>query len=258
MVEGLRQLYRYRTLIQILILRELKARYRGSALGFLWSFVNPLVLTVIYVLVFSVYMRIEVERYPGFLLSGILPWVWFSAGLQDATRSIIDSGGLIRKVYLPSEVFPFVCVASNMIHYLFAVPVLLCVLVFLGGTPSWPLLFFPAIVLVQFAFLYALALLASSLAVGFRDLLHVVPNLLTLWFFVTPVAYPVTLVPEPYRVLVRANPMALIIRAYQDIFYYNQMPPVRSLMVLAVGCGLLLGIGFWCFAARKDRFAEEV
>ena len=258
MIEGVRQLYRYRVLIQILVLRELKARYRGSVLGFLWSFVNPLVLTVIYVLVFSVYMRIEVERYAGFLLSGILPWIWFSAGLQDATRSIIENGGLIRKVYLPSEVFPFVSTASNMIHYLFAIPVLLLLLVFLGGTLSWPLLFFPAVVCIQFAFLYGLALLVSSLTVGFRDLLHVVPNLLTLWFFLTPVFYPIALVPMPYRVLVRLNPMAQIIKAYQDMFYYNQMPSVGSLSLLTAACGVLLGIGFWCFAARKDRFAEEV
>ncbi len=258
MVEGLRQLYRYRVLIQILILRELKARYRGSALGFLWSFVNPLVLMVIYLLVFSVYMRIEMEGYSGFLLCGILAWAWFSSGLQAAAHSIIENGGLIKKVYLPSEVFPFVCVGSNMIHYLLSVPILLSFLVFLGTNLSWPLLFFPAILVVQFVFLYGLALILSSLAVRFRDLLHVVPNLLMLWFFLTPIFYPITMVPEPYRVLVKVNPMALIIKAYQDIFFYNQSPSVFSLLMLAVVCCVLLWIGFSFFAARKGLFAEEV
>ena len=142
------------------------------------------------------------QHYPVFLLSGILPWTWFSSTLQEATHSIISNGGLIKKVYLPSEIFPFVYVGSNMVHYLLSTPILFLFLALFGIKVSWPLLFFPLIVLVQLMFSYGLALILSSLAVQFRDLLHVVPNLLLMWFFLTPIFYSVTMVPEKYRPLV--------------------------------------------------------
>lgn len=258
MIERLTQLYRFRALIQILVLRELKARYRGTFLGFLWSFVNPLVLMTIYVLVFSIYLRMDMENYPVFLLCGILPWAWFSSGLSEATYSIIGNGGLIKKVYLPSEIFPLVYVGSNMVHYLLSIPILLIFVFSFGMKPSWLLFFLPLIFLIQFIFTYSLSLILSSLSVQFRDLLHVVPNLLMIWFFLTPIFYPMTMVPEKYRALVDFNPMAHLIMAYQDIFFYNRIPSVPSLTVLAGLSCVLWVIGFSFFEARKDLFAEEV
>ena len=258
MIQGVRALYRYRELIQVLIQRELKARYRRSALGFLWSFVNPLILTGIYLLVFSVYLRIDMERYAGFLLCGILAWVWLSSALQTAANSIIQNGGLIKKVYLPSEVFPFVSVGSNLVHYLLSIPILLGLLLALGVQPSWAWLMFPIVVVLQFTFIYGIALIVSSVAVRFRDVLHVLPNLLMLWLFLTPIFYPVTLVPEPYRVLVNVNPMFHIVHAYQDMFFYRRFPSAASLLILIAFCGVLLAVGFAVFTSRKALFAEEV
>lgn len=258
MIERLTQLYRFRALIQILVLRELKARYRGTFLGFLWSFVNPLILMAIYVLVFSIYLRMDMENYPVFLLCGILPWAWFSSGLSEATFSIIGNGGLIKKVYLPSEIFPLVYIGSNMMHYLLSIPILLILIVSFGMKPSWPLLLLPFVFLIQFIFTYSLALILSSLAVQFRDLLYVVPNLLMIWFFLTPIFYPMTMVPEKYRALVDFNPMAHLIMAYQDILFYNRIPSILSLTVLTGLSCVLLVMGFPFFEARKDLFAEEV
>ncbi len=258
MIEPVTQLYRYRVMVQILILRELKARYRGTALGFLWSFVNPLVLMVVYVLVFSVYFRVDMEHYPVFVLSGILPWNCFSSGLNEAANSIIGNGGLIKRVYLPSEIFPFVYVGSNMVHYLLSIPILLLFLIFFGIKLSWPLLLFPWILSIQFLFTYGLALIVSSLAVEFRDLLHVVSNFLMIWFFVTPIFYPITMVPERYRPLVNFNPMAQLILAYQDIFFSNQIPSMAGLTILTALSVAFLAIGLAFFEARKDLFAEEV
>src|SRR6478672_561630 len=124
MTGSLLQIYRHRTLAEILVARELKARYRGTLLGFLWSFANPLLMMSIYVLVFSVYMRMDVPNYPAFLMSGLLPWVAFNGGLADGMNSLISNGGIIKKVYLPTEVFPFVAVTSALMHFLFSLPVL--------------------------------------------------------------------------------------------------------------------------------------
>ncbi len=258
MIDGLTQLYRYRVLVQVLILRELKARYRGTSLGFLWSFVNPLVLMLIYVLIFSIYLRIDMENYSVFLLSGILPWAWFSSGLNESTNSIINNGGLIKKVYLPSEIFPLVSVGSNMLHYLLSIPLLFIFLFFFEIKLSWPVIFFPVILCIQFMFTYGLALIVSSLTVRFRDLLHVIPNLLMFWFFLTPIFYPITMVPERYHIFVDLNPMAHLMMAYQAIFFYNQWPSVSSLVGMAGLSSILLVMGLSFFETRKDLFAEEI
>ena len=252
------RLYHYRALIQVLVERELKARYRGAALGFLWSFMNPLLLMGIYTLVFSVYMRIDMESYPAFLLCGLLPWNGFAAGINEATHSILGNGSLIKKVSLPSEIFPLVYVSSNIVHYLLSIPLLFVLLILYHVQLSGMLLLFPVILGIQFLLTYGLALILSSLAVQFRDLLQVVPNLLMIWFFLTPVFYSRTTVPAKFRVLMDFNPMAHLMMAYQDIFFYRQWPSLTSLVGVALLAGVLLVIGLSFFDIRKDFFVEEL
>ena len=258
MIERFLHLYQYRFLAQILILRELKVRYRGTILGFLWSFVNPLILMLTYVLLFSFYMRMDMKNYPVFLLCGILPWSWFSSGLSEGMHSIIGNGGLIKKVYLPSEIFPLVSVGSNMVHYLLSIPILFLFLFFFRVMPTRLILFFPLILCIQFIFTYSLALILSALAVQFRDLLHVVPNLLMIWFFLTPIIYPVATVPEKYRFLINWNPMACLMTSYQDIFFYGKAPSVLGLSLLAGVSFVALTVALSFFVGRMDLFAEEV
>lgn len=253
-----RELYRYRVLIEVLIRRELKARYRGTVLGFLWSFVNPLILMGLYVLVFSVYLRVDMPNYPAFLLSGIFPWLWFSSSLNEATQSILANGGLIRKVYLPSEVFPLVAVGSNMVHFIASLPILFGFLMWAGLTPSRSLLLLPLIIVLQIPFTYGVALVLAALTVQFRDLLHIVPNFMTALFFATPIFYPVTMVPERYRILVDANPLSHFITAYHDMLFYGRAPSPWQLTVLVLGSWLVLAVGFAVFDAHKEMFAEEV
>lgn len=252
------RLYHYRALIHVLVERELKARYRGAALGFLWSFMNPLLLMGIYTLVFSVYMRIDMASYPAFLLCGLLPWNCFAAGLNEATLSILSNGNLIKKVYLPSEIFPMVYVGSNIVHYLLSIPLLFGLLILSQRPLSGALLFFPVILGIQFLLTYGLALILASLAVQFRDLLQVVPNVLMIWFFLTPVFYPRTTVPEKFRLLMDCNPMAHLMMGYQDIFFYSQVPSLTGLVTVALFSGALLMLGLWFFDRRKDFFVEEL
>jgi ABC-type polysaccharide/polyol phosphate export permease len=252
------ELYRYRVLIEVLIRRELKARYRGTVLGFLWSFMNPLILMGLYVLVFSVYLRIEMPNYPAFLLTGVFPWLWFSASLNEATYCIIGSGGLIRKVYLPAEIFPLVPVGSSMVHFVASLPILFGVLAWDGRKLSWSLLVLPVIVVLQLLFTYGVALILSSLTVQFRDLLHIVPNFLTALFFATPIFYPGSMVPERYRILLDLNPLSYLITAYQEVLFFGRMPaPARLLALVSVTVVVLIA-GVVCFDSRKDMFAEEV
>jgi ABC-type polysaccharide/polyol phosphate export permease len=256
--ERTRELYRYRVLVDVLIRRELKARYRGTVLGFLWSFVNPVILMGLYVLVFSVYLRIDMPNYPAFLLSGIFPWLWFSSTVSEATVAIIGNGGLIRKVYLPSEVFPLVHLGSNLVHFVASLPILFGFLMWAGLTPSWSLLAFPVLVGLQLLFTYGIALAVSALVVQFRDLFHIIANSLTALFFATPIMYPVTMVPDQYRILVDVNPLSYLILAYQDVLFFGRFPSPGQMAVLVVGAWLMLAVGLAVFDAHKAMFAEEV
>lgn len=252
------QLYRHRALAEILVGRELKARYRGTALGFLWSFANPLIMMSIYVLVFSVYMRLDVPNYPAFVICSLLPWTAFASGVTEGMSSIISNGAIIKKVHLPTEVFPFVAVASNVVHFVLSIPVLLGIML-ASGMPLTPsMLLLPVLVALQFLFTYGLALFLSSLAVQFRDLVHIVPNLIMVWFYLTPVFYDLSMVPGRFRPLAYINPMTWMIQAYRDIFFHHRLPhPGWTSAYLAVSL-VLLGAGMWLFQRRSDLYPELV
>jgi ABC-type polysaccharide/polyol phosphate export permease len=192
MLAQLRTLFRYRLLIQSLVSRELKARYRGSVLGFFWSFINPLLQLLTYGLVFTVILPVhhspEMEPYLLFFFCGILPWTWFQSSLTESSGVLIASGNLLKKVLFPAEVLPVVSVLSNLAHFLLGLPVLL---VFLAATGrlSWSLVLLPLPLLVQLVLTLGLALLVACLTVHFRDIQNILGHLLHLWFFASPVLY---------------------------------------------------------------------
>ena len=191
MLKNLRTLVRYRVLIQTLVVRELKARYRGSVLGFLWSFINPLLQLLIYTFVFAYVLpgRFQVEPYPLFLFIGILPWTWFSSSVLESSNVLITSGNLIKKIVFPAEVLPFVVVFSNMIHFFLGLPILFACLVYYGKI-HWTLVFLPGVVILQLVFTLGVCLFLSALSVHFRDVQNILANLMMLWFFSSPVIYP--------------------------------------------------------------------
>src|SRR5918992_5016271 len=212
MVQNLANLFRYRGLVQTLVARDLKARYRGSVLGFFWSFFNPLLLLLVYSFVFSTVLPSthteDLQPYALFMFCGILPWTWFSSSILESANVLISGGNLIKKVLFPAEVLPIVTVLANMVHFILGLPILAAFLIYYQR-PLDPLelLWFPVIVLVQLLLLVGLSLLVAALTVHFRDLKDILGNLLTLWFFSTPIIYPMTQAPEQYRWLLNLNPM---------------------------------------------------
>jgi ABC-type polysaccharide/polyol phosphate export permease len=261
MITQLRTLIRYRLLIQSLVGRELKARYRGSVLGFFWSFVNPLLLLVTYTLVFTVILpgrhSAELEPYFLFFFCGILPWTWFSSSLLESSSVLIAGGNLIKKVLFPAEVLPVVTVVSNLVHFLLGLPILLAFLVAWGKLrPS--ALFLPVPLAVQFALTLGLCLFLSALTVHFRDLMNILGHVLHLWFFATPVLYSLAEVPDRMRAVLRLNPMAHVITAYQQILFAGDFRPGRGLLGATVVAVLAFALGAFVFERLRDTLAEEV
>ena len=263
MLHNMRELLRYRGLVQSLVARELKARYRGSVLGFFWSFINPLLLLLIYSFVFTIVLpaRIEgIDPYGLFLFCGILPWTWFSSSLLESSNVLIAGGNLIKKVLFPAEVLPIVTVLANMVHFFLGLPILaLFLLAFRAPITAGELAWFPFVVFVQLLFTLALALVVSALTVHFRDIRDILGNLLTFWFFTTPIIYPMSAAPESFRWALNLNPMTHLAISYQEILFYDgpfgHWKWLGALPVASVG---LLFANYFLFDRLRDSFAEEV
>jgi ABC-type polysaccharide/polyol phosphate export permease len=270
MWHNLAQLARYRGLIQSLVARELKARYRGSILGFFWSFVNPLVLLLVYTFVFTYIMpakfrnpdgKTEMDHYALFLFCGILPWTWFASSLLEASGALISGGNLIKKVLFPAEVLPIVSVLANMVHFFLGLLILVAFLVFYRHTPDLAgLVWFPVAVGIQLLFTLALALLVSALTVHFRDIRDLLSNLLTFWFFVTPIVYPYFLDSvKGFRRFFNYNPFFHLAASYQEILYFpGPVGHARWLLALGGASVVLFVVAYWVFDRLRDSFAEAV
>jgi ABC-type polysaccharide/polyol phosphate export permease len=272
MFHNLARLARYRGLIHSLVARELKARYRGSVLGFFWSFINPLMLLLVYSFVFSFVMKQahdpRIEPYALFMFCGILPWTWFSSSLSESAGVLISGGNLIKKVLFPAEILPIVTVLANMVHFFFG-------LLILAGFLVWyqrPLIIgelalFPLAVLVQLVLTMAFALLLSALTVHFRDIRDILSNLLTFWFFATPIIYPYFIFQDPLdpakepwqATLLKLNPFTHLAITYQEIlFFEGPVGHLKWLLVLGAISAVFFLFGYFVFDRLRDTFAEEV
>lgn len=263
MLSAARTLLGHRALLLTLTAREIKARYRGSALGFLWSLVNPLLLLAVYAFVFSVVLqqRAMVEPYALFLLCGLFPWIWFATSLSEGTVSLLANAGLIRRAVFPIELLPAVAVAANFVHFVLALPVLVGGLA-VGralGYPvgGWSSAALPAVAALQLVLTAGLALGLAALHVHFKDVKDILANLLTLFFFLTPVLYPMAAVSHPaLRAIVRLSPMTPFVLAYQEALFAGRFPSgsLWLQMTLAAVLGWALGAGL--FARLRETLVE--
>jgi len=258
MTRAFKELLVYREIVLILIWRDLKTRYRGSVLGFLWTFLNPLLLMIIYSLVFSVYMRVEVRAYPIFVFAGLLPWIWFSSAMLSGASSIVESGSLIKRVPFPPHILPAVSVTATLVNFLLALPLLVGFMVVWGFPLGWSLITLPLTIAIQYVLTLGLAIVMSMLTVRYRDLQQLLANLLTLWFFLTPVLYPTTMVPERFQGLLMFNPMAVLVTAFQDALYGAHAPPLRHLSAVAAIALVVLGLALALSDRLRWGLAEEV
>jgi lipopolysaccharide transport system permease protein len=269
MFRNLSELYQYRALLTALAVRELKARYRASVLGFLWTFLNPTLSMMVYWIVFEVVMVRSgtVKAFPYFIFGGLLPWIFFSTSLLGGTTSISDRRDLLTKVRFPAQVLPATVVLTNLINLLLSVPLLVGLGMVFGVMPTWHLLLLIPVLVVQTFFTLAVAYLFAAMNVAFRDLQHIVASVVQLAFFLTPVLWPMTQVPpmfglaqaETRRVVGLINPMAPLIQAWHDVFYDQTMPSDwAGLGLVALESLIIMVISAYVFEKRREEFAELV
>jgi ABC-type polysaccharide/polyol phosphate export permease len=233
-------------------------------LGYFWSFVNPLLMIGIYSFVFATIMQSDeklTQPFAVFMFCGILPWTWFSSSLLEGSNSLISGGNLIKKVLFPAEVLPIVTVFSNMVHFLLGLPILAGFMLYNHHTPVLSnLWWFPVIVLIQLIFTIGCVLVLSALTVHFRDLRDLLANLLTLWFFATPIIYPYFREGvKQYAWIFTPNPFFHIVVSYQEsLFFQGAFGHWPSLLKLGGLSVVFFLAAYWLFDRLRDSFAEVV
>jgi len=268
MVESLVQIVRFRSLLVTLTARELKARYRGSVLGFFWSLINPLLLLGVYAMVFGFILKpghgaVPTEPYAVFLVTGLFPWVWFSASLLEGAGSLIANAGLIRKAVFPAELLPLVSVSANLVHFLLALPITGVALLIgrLLGYPvgGWGILLLPAVVALHLPLVAGLALGLAALTAHFKDVRDILTNLLTLLFFATPIIYSLQAVPSHLlQMALRANPLTPYTLAYQQTLFAGTVPAPWEWGEMAVVSLIGWAFGTWLFGRLRETIVEAV
>lgn len=257
MIENLKQLYSYRALVWALVVRQLSSRYRGSVLGLLWTLLNPLCLMLVYTLVFCFYIRGgAVEHYSIFVFCGLLPWIWFTSALGEGTSAIVSSAHLITKSMFPAQILPFVAVLTSFCNFLLSLPVLCLFMLFEGVPFHLSLLALPVLMAVQLVFVSGVVFGLSAINVRFRDVQHLVSNVLTFLFFLCPIVYPASTVPERFRFTLEWNPVAALTMSYQSVILEGAFPATSQILYLGLAALVALVTGTVIFNRSRESFAE--
>lgn len=257
-MKTIKEIYDYREMIFNLVRKDLRGRYKGSVLGFLWTFANPLLQLIVYNIVFSTILKNGIDKYYLFLFVALIPWIFFSASLTGGASSVMNYKGMVTKIYFPREVLPIAHVTTCFVNMLYCFIIIFAV-VLISGTPLnlVAICYLPLIMIVEYILALGIAMLASSVTVYFRDFEHILGILTMAWMFLTPIMYSIEIIPEEYLPIFAFNPMTSIITAYRDVLYYSQVPSINTLgQAIGLGLGILL-IGSLVFNRLKRHFAEE-
>lgn len=259
-----KDLYDYRELLKSNVKKEIRGKYKGSFLGVLWSFVSPLLMTLVYAIVFRYIMRsANYDSYSTFLVIGILSWTWFTTAISQGTFCIIGNGPIIKKVYFPREILPISVVSSGVVNFLIQCLIIM-IFVIVNGLPiTWNLLFLPIILIAQYLFTLGIIFITSAIDVYVRDLEYIINFIIQLLFYGTPILYELSMfksagAPVWICKLLEWNPMGIIINSYRDIFYWGNPPHFKSLMIVIAFSAVLCWLGLIVFRKLSKGFAEEV
>jgi lipopolysaccharide transport system permease protein len=255
----IKELYAYREMIFSLVKRDLKGRYKGSILGFAWTFLNPLLQLAVYTLVFSIIMRSGIKDYYNYLFVALVPWIFFSSCISAGAGCIRMQGDMIKKIYFPREVIPVSFVTSQFVNMLLSFLVVFVVLFFAGKSfnpRAWLVL--PLVMIVEYFLALGMTMIISGVTVYWRDVEYFMGIIALAWQFATPVMYGMDMIPDYLIPFFNINPMTSIIVAYRDILYYGKVPEIETILRAAILAVCILVIGELLFSHFKRHFAEEL
>ncbi len=246
----------YIDLIIILTQKEMKVRYKSSFLGYLWSIIQPLAFAYVFFVAFKIVMRIEMENYTLFLITGLFPWQWFSNSVSIAPATFLANSSIIKKVSFPRNAIPLSIVMQDALHFILSIPVIFFFMFLYDTTPSLSLLYgIPLLLSIQFLMTYGLSLLFSSLNLFFRDLERLIAILLMFVFYFTPIIYTESMIPDKYKSLINLNPIAPLMISWRNLFLEGTLDPA-SIMYSIIYSVLAYAIGYTVYKKLSWKFAE--
>lgn len=243
--------------VRVLVARDHRARYKNTAMGMVWAVASPILFLLTFTFLFGVVLRVDIPNYASFAFTGIIAWTWFQTSLNEGAACISHNASLVGQPRFPIETLPMVPVVSNLINLAASLPLLAVVILVDGGSFGWTAAFLPLILLVQFAFTLSLVYFVSAANVGFRDVQHILPVLLQLGYFMTPIFYGLEQIPEQVRWLMALNPMAQIIQAHRAALG-GEVPNLGALLAVLLASGVLLALGYRFFRRAAETFLEEI
>jgi len=248
----------YKELLKNLVARDLKVRYKRSVLGFFWTMLNPLLMMIVFTAVFSAFFRFSIANFVIYFLSAYLLWTFFAQSTVASMTSILRSGNLIKKIYVPKAIFVLATIISGLVNLLFAMVPLLVIMLMTQQRMGFSLLFLPVPVTLTALFTLGLSLLLSAVAVFFYDVIEMYQVVLTAWMYLTPIFYPIDIVPPQYRVFIWLNPLYYLIECFRTPIYNGVLPPTEYLVYGGLAAMTALIVGWWFFSRSVDRFAYYV
>lgn len=253
-----KNIYEYRELLKTNIKKEIRGKYKQSALGVIWSFLNPLLQLAVYALIFPIILKVQQENYVIFVCSALIPWTFFTTIVTQSTGVIIANGNILKKVYFPREILPISVVTSAAVNFLISTIIILVFVICYGMGITWHIVFYPLVLLIQYILSLGISFVLSSVTVYFRDLEHFVGIAMMLLFYATPIVYSINTVDGIYAKLLKLNPMCHIVEAYRSIFYYQSTPDLVNLGIIFILALVLCILGYMLFKKLEKRFAEEI
>lgn len=255
----IRKLYEYRELLKSNIKKEIRGKYKGSFLGVLWSFVNPLLSALVYAIVFPYVLKTGQDNYVVFIVIGIIPWNFFITTIAQGTTTILQNAGIIKKVYFPREILPISVVTSALVNFLISCIIMFLFVIFGGIGLSLQILWLPLVVLTQYVFSLGLVFITSAINVYIRDAEYIITFFLNMLFYATPILYSSSLFEgSMIEGLINLNPMNHIITCYRDILFYKSPPHLKKLLLVLGISFIILWIGIKIFKKLEKGFSEEV
>jgi ABC-2 type transport system permease protein len=256
--EQIKEIYLYREMLRNLVSKEISARYKASVLGFLWTFVNPLLTLGVYTIVFSVVLKSNIQHYSMFLFVALLPWNYLAMSITQGTTSLVQNVNLVKKIYFPRAILPLSLVFANMVNFLLGLIILFPALALSHIRFTVALVAFPVILIIETLLVASLTLIVAIGNVYFRDLEHIVGIFIMLWFFLTPIVYSMDTIPLKLRTLFKLNPATPIIEAFRSIFFYGVWPDWRLLGWLGLALVIIFGICWFIFMRFQRYIVEEI
>lgn len=260
----LKKAYYYLNLIWTFVLRDLQARYVGSTMGLFWSIINPIIMLLIYLYVFSFIFKVKfgqsgsLSDFALYLFCGMLPWLAFQETIFRSTNSIVENASLIKKFMFPSKILTVYLSISSLVNELIGMVVLIIAIILITHEISYFILFLPVIIIFQLTFTMGLGWIFACINVFFRDTAHLIGVIMMVWMFLTPIFYPESMIPQKFHLIIKINPMAYLVRAYRDILLNDKFPHISDILIfMAISIIVFFG-GYYLFSKTQHQFSDVV